>query len=309
MTHLLVVRPGALGDAVLTLPVLRRARADGVRCIAVLGNPVSWSFLRPGAATLHDFGSAGWLGLFTGTLGRAARAAVSDVDKALLLLSGETGPAVAALRESGVADIVVRPPPKLGDAGAPHATERLLGGPPPPVPPLDQDPLLAPSPEDLAGARAILGRVPLPSPLFVLHPGSGGAAKCWPAEHYAALALLVREHYGVPPVILVGPADHDAARALDAAMPANTVLPHVANRPLREVLALLSLATAFVGNDAGPSHLAGLACPTLALFGPTDPQVWRPIGACVAVLRAQGGSMAALSVDAVWRALTRLLGE
>ena len=49
---------------------------------------------------------------------------------------------------------------------------------------------------------------------------------------------------------------------------------------------LLARCDLYVGNDAGPSHLAGLAgAPTLALFGPTDPERWRPLGPRVTVLR------------------------
>jgi ADP-heptose:LPS heptosyltransferase len=36
---------------------------------------------------------------------------------------------------------------------------------------------------------------------------------------------------------------------------------------------------AFVGNDSGITHLAAyLGCPTIALFGPTNPRMWGPIG-------------------------------
>jgi ADP-heptose:LPS heptosyltransferase len=43
----------------------------------------------------------------------------------------------------------------------------------------------------------------------------------------------------------------------------------------------------FIGADTGPTHLAAeLGLPTLALFGPTDPAMWAPLGApgAVAVL-------------------------
>jgi ADP-heptose:LPS heptosyltransferase len=41
----------------------------------------------------------------------------------------------------------------------------------------------------------------------------------------------------------------------------------------------LSGATLYVGNDGGMTHVAAaIGVPTLALFGPTDPAVWRPLG-------------------------------
>jgi ADP-heptose:LPS heptosyltransferase len=49
---------------------------------------------------------------------------------------------------------------------------------------------------------------------------------------------------------------------------------------------LARLAAGFVGNDSGVSHLAAAAgAPGVAIFGPTDPDRWRPIG-WVRVVRA-----------------------
>ncbi len=70
--------------------------------------------------------------------------------------------------------------------------------------------------------------------------------------------------------------------------------------PVRTLGAALSRAGLFLGNDSGASHLAAASgAPTLALFGPTDPARWAPVGPSVATLRAPGGVLANLSVDAV----------
>jgi heptosyltransferase-2 len=55
----------------------------------------------------------------------------------------------------------------------------------------------------------------------------------------------------------------------------------------------------FIGNAAGVTHLAARACPVVALFGPTDPAVWAPLGKRVTVLQAAGGDLGKLSVEAV----------
>lgn len=55
---------------------------------------------------------------------------------------------------------------------------------------------------------------------------------------------------------------------------------------LRDVSRLLQGCRGYVGNDSGITHLAAyLGCPTVALFGPTDPHVWGPVGLRVRVLR------------------------
>jgi ADP-heptose:LPS heptosyltransferase len=57
------------------------------------------------------------------------------------------------------------------------------------------------------------------------------------------------------------------------------VAPCISQAPLTDVLALLSCAAAFVGHDSGITHLAaGLGIKTAAVFGPTNPLVYRPVG-------------------------------
>ena len=53
---------------------------------------------------------------------------------------------------------------------------------------------------------------------------------------------------------------------------------------LAQVLGLLSCSSGFIGNDSGITHLAaGLGVRTLAVFGPTNPVVYIPIGPAVKV--------------------------
>jgi len=73
--------------------------------------------------------------------------------------------------------------------------------------------------------------------------------------------------------------------------------------PLRRVVSVLASAGAFVGNDSGVTHLASYLCPTLALFGPTDPAVWGPVGGRARILAAPDGVLDRLSVEEVARAL------
>jgi ADP-heptose:LPS heptosyltransferase len=78
---------------------------------------------------------------------------------------------------------------------------------------------------------------------------------------------------------VLGPADDDLRPHLAGAVvhrPADTLA-------LRR---LLIAAAACVGNDSGVSHLAAwLGVPCVTVFGPSDPERWRPIGAQVAVVR------------------------
>jgi ADP-heptose:LPS heptosyltransferase len=73
-----------------------------------------------------------------------------------------------------------------------------------------------------------------------------------------------------------------------------------------ELLDQLNGAAAFVGNDTGPSHLAGIiGVPTVALFGPSNPLHWRPLGPAVRVIHSP--AFEAVEVAQVYQTISDLL--
>ena len=88
----------------------------------------------------------------------------------------------------------------------------------------------------------------------VIHPGSGSQKKNWPYFE----VLMNR-------------------------LPACVPLPK--DLRLRVLSHHLRHCRAYIGNDSGITHLAAyIGCPTIALFGPTDPRVWGPIGRRVRII-------------------------
>jgi len=125
---------------------------------------------------------------------------------------------------------------------------------------------------------------------LAVHPGSGSPAKNWPLERFVETAARLAG--GEPWLIVAGPAEE----ALVA--PRGTMLAR--DWPLRSLGAALGRAALFLGNDSGVSHLAAAAgAPTLALFGPTEPALWAPVGPRVTTLRGASASLAGLALDAV----------
>lgn len=110
---------------------------------------------------------------------------------------------------------------------------------------------------------------------IVLHPGSGSARKNWTGWPEVIDAL--RPH---PVAIVAGPADEAALTALQAAWPSAVAAPRVlSGLTLEQLAAVLAGARLYLGNDSGVSHLAAaLGAPTVVVFGPTDPEIWRPVG-------------------------------
>ncbi len=143
------------------------------------------------------------------------------------------------------------------------------------------DVLLRPIAGDLAQASARLRAAGIdvdarPRRLLLLHPGGGGLHKCWPIERFAELAEILSGR-GLQPVVIAGPAELERWGEQVRGLSSRCVL--IADPPLPVLIGLAAMAAAYVGNDAGPTHLAAaVGASTVALFGPTDPQVWRPLG-------------------------------
>lgn len=146
------------------------------------------------------------------------------------------------------------------------------------------------------------------------HPGSGSAKKNWPASRWRELVASLE-----PPVLLLlGEAEQAAwdERSLSAEPRlaerlAKGTLRILKSAPLETVVTELSQAKLFIGHDSGMSHLAA-ACgvPSVLLFGPTDPAMWAPPAPHVVVLRPPETPplpLSTLSTDAVRAAVASVL--
>lgn len=133
--------------------------------------------------------------------------------------------------------------------------------------------------EDSAAAARILNRIGLGKKNFMLvFPGSGSAKKNWPVLNFCELAR--RMAAAMPALFVLGPAE----AALEPLL-RTWKFATLGGLELGEVAGLARAARGFVGNDSGVSHLAAAAGATgFALFGPTDPERWRPLGS-VRVIR------------------------
>jgi heptosyltransferase II len=147
---------------------------------------------------------------------------------------------------------------------------------------------LAVSDERKAEARAFLlahGAQP-GRPLVALCPGSiNSRAKRWPAERYSALADRFIEETGSS-VALIGSGDElDVVREVSNGMRHQPVV-LAGHTDLAQAVAVLSVADLLVTNDTGPAHIAAaLDCPTLVIFGPTDPTTTRPFSSAAEIIR------------------------
>jgi ADP-heptose:LPS heptosyltransferase len=320
--RIVLFRPGALGDALLALPALALLGAVAPRPHVTLVARADVLPLARGAGLAEDardFDLPCWSALWqAGARPRPPAALVLRGADAAIAWCADDGTLARNLAACGIPRVIVTPGRSPASAsGTPHTALHLArtlgpllpGEPPATLAALPSIAAALARAEDATAAEAALARLGVPPRRIVaLHPGSGGAAKRWPAAAYAAIArrLLAAGH---APLLLAGPADEAAISAMRAALGADAArVPVARDLPLPALLGVLRRAAAYLGNDSGVSHLAGLAgVPALALFGPTDPAIWAPVGPRVRVIAAPSPAMAALPVEAVWVALRAMI--
>jgi lipopolysaccharide heptosyltransferase I len=162
--------------------------------------------------------------------------------------------------------------------------------------------------EERREAEALLREVaPEGTPVVILSPGTSRRQryKMWPVASYARLGAALRRAFGALPLISWGPGEESlAADVARDSGGAAVVAPPVG---LRLLASLLRRAALFIGADTGPMHLAwGVGCPVIAIFGPTDPRLNAPLGP-VDVVLCGAGSTASVSPDQVLSAARRIL--
>jgi ADP-heptose:LPS heptosyltransferase len=284
--RLVLIFPGALGDFLLALPALRalRTRHAGALVTAVVNEPLralaGLAGVADATASLDAADAAGifggerlpsWIDGHTivyswlGGTDQETRRRLSSVARSVHFLAVERGPgavhaAVAYARGVGA------------EAGwqTVCAAARLAPG-------------------ESAAARHLLAG--LRGPVLAIHPGAGSRAKRWDVAGFVQVAEWWRSAGGSV-VELAGPAESGEAPVLGG--------PTVREWPLADLAALLGGVALYVGNDCGVSHLAGaVRAAGVVLFGPTDPERWRPLTDRLVALRMRAGGAAELSLAAL----------
>ena len=284
---ILVHHDGALGDVVLSLPSLLSLRTEGGD-LHFMGRPDIGRMLRDCGVVeeASDSGAGRYSSLYDGRAQGELTSFFGRFDRATVFTVDADGPAASAFRESLPDARIVRtmPPSGVRVSAARFRLDQVSPGTPMPGSGL----LPVPMPlQDLALAMLSRWGWKGDCPLVMVHPGSGGKTKRWPLERFLSVAWKIRDR-GAFVVFFSGPAEEDdILDQLERFSRSADGFVHVSDADLTALAALLGQCGAYVGNDSGVSHLAAaVGAPTVALFGPTDPGVWGPVGDSVHVIAA-----------------------
>ena len=332
--RILMVRLGSMGDIVHALPVLATLQENFPQWEIDWLVESRWRPLLEGNPDLRqivELDTLAWRKqLFSGKTWSVFRRAIRELRErrydCALDLQGSLKSAVAC-RLSGASEIIGFDRPWLKEAaGGVFYTRRVATGA---VHVVEANLALAAA----LGARRLAVRFPLPEgepdrlpagfprdSIAVLNPGAGWRSKCWPAAGYGQVADALEKDFNLRVVLNCGPGEEALAREVQAAC--QTAKPLLYTGGLPGLIALLRRSRLMLGPDTGPSHLAAaLGVPTVALFGPTDPQRNGPYGSRTKSLRPDnaptsyqhsavpGEAMSRLQPEQVLSAIRELLAE
>ena len=300
-----------LGDLLLNVPAIRsiRERFPRAHLTLTVGRQNSAAVAgQPWADEVRVVDANGFLGVLGGSIPRGAR---PDLAVYFTTVSYSKGGAflvrASRARErigfdaarygkrdlAGLTRALPYPERPLHQSEVCWTLAAAVGAGPPPPPPY-----FIPDPALLAAA---------PAGAVYLHPGAGKVKNRWPAERFAVVAreLLAR---GREVVWIEGPQDEGCVEGATAAL--GTALPVARGEPIANLAARFARASLYIGNDTGPLHLAGaVGCPTVGLYGWSDPAEWSPVGSCVHTVRAADHSLNSVSPTEVLDAALPLLME
>lgn len=289
--HILVLRGGALGDFLVTLPALQLLRTQWPTArIELAGNAraAELAILSGLLDAAHSQHEARWSALFSeAPLPRPFSEWLDGFDLIVSFWPDVDGALRRHFAHRGKSFVGTHARPATRPA-ARHFCEALS--------------VLGLKTEDFQGTLTLSEAVRDQADqrlggfkdFLAVHPGSGAQVKNWPPECWVELCGKLHQ----PILIVTGEAERVAIT-----WPEDLFFQQAHEWPLPLLAGALQRCSRYLGNDTGVSHLAAaVGARSLLLFGPTDPEIWAPPGKHVATLR-RGASMADISVGDVIVAL------
>ncbi len=145
----------------------------------------------------------------------------------------------------------------------------------------------------------------------VVHPGSGGSAADWSVANFHRLCELISVE--LKTTVIVTGSDSEREICSEVARGIENCISTSGDLSIREMLAVLSLAAAFVSNSTGPIHLAAsVGTPVVGLYPnnkPMTPARWSPLTQRKIILTPSDGSddLSSIKVEKVFHSLSSLM--
>jgi heptosyltransferase-3 len=299
---ILVIRGGAIGDFILTLPAIAALRNQFPNAhLEVLGYPHIVQLAQAGGLVdrVQSIQARALAGFFArkGALDENLSEYFSEFDIIVSYLFDPDLIFQTNVKLCTSAQFIVGPH-RPNEAEKTHATQVYLK-------PLERLAIFDADnfPRLHIGPRSLNS---VGTSRLAVHPGSGSEKKNWPEKNWAELLRRLTESTQLDLLLVGGEAEGDLLQRLAAQLPPARI--HVAQSlPLAELAEQLQQCAAFIGHDSGVSHLAAaLGLPGVILWGDTTEEIWRPPHETISVLKKNGG-LKQIGVEEVIGELKRLM--
>ena len=316
--RILVIRGGAIGDFILTLPAIAALRRQFPQAhLEVLGYPHIAQLAVAGglADRVQPIEARGLAGFFarSGTLEPDLVDYFSEFDLVISYLYDPDEIFKTNVGRCLVKQFIVGPH-RPDEAGRIHATkvylkplERLAIFDADNVPRLNVGQASSLSQTSSMILLNQVGDRQDACPTLTFHPGSGSEKKNWPETKWAGLIQQIIATTRWNLLLVGGEAEGERLRRLAAVLPpARCSIAQ--GLPLAELAQRIQSGAAFVGHDSGITHLAAaVGLPCVVLWADTLEEVWRPQGEPLVILKEITG-VQAISVEKVMNELRKLNG-
>ncbi|MBT5707799.1 MAG: glycosyltransferase family 9 protein [Verrucomicrobia bacterium] len=284
--RILIIRGGAIGDFVLTLPVLQALRDNFPEAkVDVLGYPKIANLAKIGglANETKAIEAQAVASFFArnGTLDKEWEAYFAAFEIIISFLYDPDDIFKTNVGRCSKAQFIQGPhrPSETEDI---HATDVFLE-------PLEQ---LAIFEADNIPRLTLTEKEPptsSPHSYLAIHPGSGSKSKNWPIAQWIDLIKILLTQTDWHFLIVGGEAEENELKALQSTNRPDRIRFEI-SLPLDKLAPMLARCEGFVGHDSGISHLAAaLGIPGLVIWGPSNESVWRPKSESVIVINHADG--------------------
>lgn len=316
--HILVLFPGSLGDFVCFLPTLHaiREKTDSARVsLAVRGSAFEIAKYLPHISAVYSLDSGIFSRLFSSSFGQQQedQRFLSSFSHIFSWFGNAHGQVLENLKKYS-RDTRSFPffSGQIAEQSQTHASLyylRCVGIPEVRCPSLSIGKAQGQWSRDCLNGN---GWLSYNTQVLAIHPGSGGQKKRWDPNGFRLVAEWWKTGCQRAVLILLGPAEETESKSWQA-------VGHVLQGgTLCQVAASLQRATVYLGNDSGISHLAGaIGARGGVLFGPTQPELWKPLGGALFVIRndqyraasphVAGISLSEISAEKVIATLARVV--
>lgn len=296
---ILIIRGGAIGDFILTLPAVAALRRQFPQAhLEVLGYPHIAQLALAGGLVdrVQPIEAHGLAGFFAqgSVLDPNWRDYFSEFDLIVSYLYDPDEIFKANVCRCSVRQFIVGPhrPNEMEQLHAARAFLRPLER----LAIFDADPV----------PRLSLSSQPSTLNQLAIHPGSGSEKKNWPETRWAELLQRVMATTDWNILLVGGEAESERLRRLTASLPPARIS-RAQSLPLVELAERLRTSLAFVGHDTGITHLAAaLGLPCIVLWAESLEEIWRPQGERLVILKEIAG-IRGIGVDRVVKELQGLV--